>query len=549
MKSIKIFKIITILILGFTVISCEDWLDEQPLDQLSLETFWSSEDDATLALVGVYKFGVWGGPIGIRGDPLDDILGHNHCVWRLMIMSDEGTHKAGRDDRPILVTPEQGFISENWERAYRGIHKANVFLTNIDAVEMDATKKAQYIAEVKFIRAYTYFILNQWWGGVPLVTEELSIQEANTLARSSHEDIVSFVLTELTDAAANLPATRPPSEKGRILKSAALAYKGRLQMAEERWSEAAATYKDIIDLGVHAIDPRFKELFEVSGESSSEIIFSMDRVASIAGNSEYQVWYHDQLYGGYSVINIFQETVDAFGMIDGLPIETSPMYDPNNPYDNRDPRLSASVMLPDYTTWRDQLYSPHPDSTALGVRAGAGRTGYGLKKFTTEDYQGEPFSSSADYIYLRYSEVLLSYLESKLEAGDGITQQLLDETINEVRGREAVNIDPVTETDPDLLREIVRNERRVELLGEPGIRLWDLKRWRIAHTALRGEFHGMKLTNDPENYTDYMVDENGHMFVVDRQSFDEDINYLWPIPLSEIDVNPNLEQNPGYSTD
>lgn len=548
MKSHKLLIILSTIIIGLFTTACEDWLDEQPLDQLSLDTFWATEDDATLALVGVYKYGVWGGPIGIRGDPLDDVLGHNHCVWRLMIMSDEGTHKAGRDDRPILITPTQGFISENWERAYRGIHKANVFLANIGAVEMDAAKKAQYIAEARFIRAYTYFIITQWWGDVPLVKDELSVQEANELTRTPQADVVSFILTELTEAAADLPAVRPASEKGRISKSAALAYKGRLLMAEQRWSEAAATYKEVMDLGVHAIDSRFKELFEVSGESSSEIVFSIDRTASIAGNSEYQVWYHSTSYGGYSVINIFQETVDAFGMIDGLPIGTSPLYDPDNPFENRDPRLYASVLLPDYSVWRGQLHTPHPDKSDIGVKAGAGRTGYGLKKFTTEDYDGEAFSSSADYIYLRYSEVLLSYLESKLEAGDGITQALLDQTINEVRGRESLGVAPVTETDPNLLREIVRNERRVEFLGEPGIRLWDLNRWKIAHTALRGEFHGIKLTDNPSIYTDYKVDENGHLFVVDRQSF-EDHNYLWPIPLSEIDVNPNLVQNPGYTAD
>jgi len=238
--------------------------------------------------------------------------------------------------------------------------------------------------------------------------------------------------------------------------------------------------------------------------------------------------------------------VDAFLMKDGLPIESSPLYDPNNEFDNRDPRLYASILLPNYSIWNGIKYQQHPDSTINGVKAGAGRTGYGLKKFTMDNYKGDGFSSGADQVLVRYAEVLLSYLESKLEAGDGISQALLNETINKVRGRSSVGMPAVTITDPTLLREIVRRERRVEFFGEQAIRLWDITRWKIANTALRGVYRGMKVTNTPATYTAYKVDAKGYLIISERKSFNENINYLWPLPLSELDINKNLKQNPGY---
>ena len=151
---------------------------------------------------------------------------------------------------------------------------------------------------------------------------------------------------------------------------------------------------------------------------------------------------------------------------------------------------------------------------------------------------------------LRYAEVLLSYLEAKIENGDIINQDLLDQTINEIRGREAVMMPMVTETDPAKLTEILRRERRVEFCIERTIRYMDIRRWGIFEEVMNKQFYGMKLTDDPANYTDYSVETSGpmsgHYKVIDKTgSITADMELI-PIPLSEIDINPALEQNPGY---
>ena len=539
MKSIKITVSFFLGILLMALTGCQkNWLDEQPLTQLSGASFWKTESDAMLALTGVYTVGI------------GDRYGFERWRW-IEQATDNGRYKTGGKGTEAVGTferpDETSTIQYNWVAAYQPIYRANVFLANIDKITMDATKKAQFIAEVKFIRANEYFWLLQFYGGVPLITKVLTIPEANSQTRNTRKEIVDFCLTELTAAAADLPPSRPDGERGRILKAAALTLKGRLLMIEKRWPEAAAAFKEIIDLNAHIIDPRFKAIFEEAGEASKEVILSANCVAGLFGTGYFQVNYLPAFYGGFNEFNAFQDLIDAFLMNDGLPIEESPLYDPLNPFANRDPRLYASMFLPEYTVFRGTLYLAHPDLTDIGnIKSLEGATGYGCKKLVTENYTGDVFNSGADIIYIRYSEVLLGYLESKLEAGDPINQVLLDQTINKVRARAEVNMPPVTETDQTKLRDIVRRERRVEFSWEPFMRWMDIHRWGIASQVINKKFYGMKLTNDPAHYTAYPVDATGHLFSIDKTGFYEAKHELWPIPQSEIDIDPNLEQNPGY---
>ena len=202
----------------------KDFLDQQPLAQLSEATFWHSQSDALLALTGIYQ----GSDVGDASYTNDDlILGSD---------TDDSGYKNGGVGviySGYLLPSDAQVVGATWTRAYRTIFRVNYFLENIDKVTMDATLKAQYIAEAKFLRAYEYFYMSVLYGGVPLVTKTLTIDEANNQTRNSLQEIQDFAISELTAAAADLPATRPESEKGRILKGAALGIKGRLLMTQK----------------------------------------------------------------------------------------------------------------------------------------------------------------------------------------------------------------------------------------------------------------------------------------------------------------------------
>ena len=529
-----------LLIIVFGQVGCnKDFLNQQPLAQLSQATFWNSSSDALLALTGIYQ----GSDVGDASYTNDDlILGSD---------TDDSGYKNGAVGliySGYFQASDAQVVGAVWTRAYKAIYRANYFLENIDKVQMDATLKAQYIAEARFLRAYEYFYMSVLYGGVPLVTKTLTIAEANSQTRNTLKEVQDYAISECTAAAADLPAARPDGEKGRILKGAALGIAGRLLMIQQKWPEAAAVYKQIIDLNTYILDPRYKEIFEEAGEGSKEILLSVNCVASLYGNTHNQRNYHPDFYGGYQEDNIYQGLVDAYECTDGLPIGESPLYDPQHPFEHRDPRMYATIFLPGYTVFRGKLFPADPASTKIATLIGATR--YGWKKFVTETYAGDNGSSGDDIILMRYAEVLLGYLESTLESGGAITQSLLDAIINKVRGRSAVNMPAVTETDPDKLRALVQNEDRVEIATEGLIRYMSIRRWGIYQQVINTVFYGMKLTDDPANYTDYKVAKTGpyagHLISLDKTGTVKQGWDLIPIPQSERDINSALTQNPDY---
>ncbi len=538
----SLIKII-ICVCGASILfaSCEnDLLDKQPLDELATENFWTSEEDAELALTGVYDNAIaWSTPSIICEMDQNTDNGINRKV-------NESPFSQG------LITSTLSEIETYWNNSYSHIVACNYFLENIDRVEeMDEDLRSEMIAEVRFLRAFAYYNMSQYWGGVPLVTKVLSMTEANSVTSETKENVVDFVLGELTEIVSDLPSTRSSDEHGRIVKGAALAIKGRLLMSEGQWSEAADTYEDIIGLDVHSIDPDYMELFNGQNEQSSEIIFPRKYLEDEYGNTV-QLYYRPNVDGGWHHLNPFQNLVDAYLCTDGKTIEESELYDPLFPIIKegnyyRDPRLLYTIYYPGISTINGNVYQGHPDSTTVEgdvFTYDSGMSGYCLRKYIDEGYTGDLYNGGSDLPIVRYAEVLLSYLECKIKNNDEITQSLLDNTINLIRTRESVDMPTVQETDPDKLWEILKRERRVELAWE-GLRYWDLIRWGEAVEELNGPVYGIRITDDPENYSgEYSIGSNGHYYVTDLTFSETDLP--WPFPQAELDINTNLEQKDNW---
>lgn len=336
----------------------------------------------------------------------------------------------------------------------------------------------------------------------------------------------------------------PASEFGRASKQAVLGYLGRAQLGDSKFKEAAATYKQIIDFGDHSIDPDYESLFNGTNENSPEIILSVLFIPDLASNGILQHAF-PAVRGGWHIINPLGSLVESYEFTDGTPFSfEDPRYNPDDVRVNRDPRLGYTVLV-NGEQFGNATYVTHPDSVnsidQLTTTRQATRTGFGIKKFMLESFAGDLTNSGIDLPLIRYAEVLLSYLEAKLEAGDPIDQGLLDVTINQVKGQASVNMPPVTETNPDALRTILRRERRNELALE-GIRYWDLIRWRTAHEVLQGNFYGGSFPNAENLRQDGdVVDPYSRWFVTEK-NFRKDMDYQWPIPQSEININPNLAE-------
>jgi hypothetical protein len=264
-----------------------------------------------------------------------------------------------------------------------------------------------------------------------------------------------------------------------------------------------------------------------------------------------------------------RELADRFPMIDGLPIDQSPMYDPAPPqitysdystgadptvvtlgeYANRDPRFYGTILFPG-GEFNGQIYNSYP-SCSSGAPEGycsptSDRilltdynntyTGYIAQKYVTPVDQPDPWNSGLNMIKMRYADVLLMYAEAKAELGqlDGTVNAVL----NEIRDRAGLptNVDVTGMAQADAI-DWIRNERIIELAWE-GLHLADIKRWGTAEDVMNGPVHGIQI-----------ADANMNFAPVPGQwirSFAAPRDYLWPIPASERDLNPNLGQNPGY---
>ena len=525
----KIFILYTLLAIGFT--SCnDDFLEVAPGDKLTDVSFWKTEDEATNALTGVYA------TLSERGS-VWSIL--NTYLFASSTMTDDATGTYDGFQNGSVESTDNS-VKDLYKEIYTSIRVCNVFLANIDRPEMDENLRARFIAEARFIRAYHYSILRNNWGGVPLVVTPLTISQLK-VPRSTAAEITAFISSELTEAAEDLPTSYGASDLGRATKGAALTLKARTLLYAGNYPEAATAAQDVMALGYDLFQDGTGEgylnLHQKPNEDNVEVIFSVRYnkpdtfhyyLARVYANN------HVIAGGETGAVKISQSFVDAFETTDGKAIDDgTSIFDPNNEFNNRDPRLNMAVFKKGDMLSGSPLTGPSVDA--------ANNTGYYARKLIQDaDYTGWG-RYDRDIILMRYAEVLLIFAEANIESGS-INQSVLD-AINDVRARaynttraDVGNYPAITTTSQSELREIVRRERRVELGMEHGdFRLNDIRRWKIAETVLNGEMKGAK-------------DAAGDYRFIRDLSFDASKHYLWPIPQREIDlVGPDiLDQNPGY---
>ncbi|MCK9342530.1 MAG: RagB/SusD family nutrient uptake outer membrane protein [Massilibacteroides sp.] len=517
------------------ITSCD--MERSPLDQFSTTTFWDSPDNAELALTGCYKASnVYNSSGFVR-----DWWAYNGMIF-MDFASDNAYDRRGDNSgyfRMVNGTLQSNnaHVRDYWKVSYAKISRCNIFLDGMETnFTGDAAKGTQWIGEARFIRATQYFYLSQYFQNVPLVTKPFEdTQDANNVALSSKAEIVTFVIDELKKSVEEL-ASYSVEGRAHANKQAALAFLGRMYLAEKRFTEAAEVYKQIIDMGENDIDPDYASIFTDENEASTENIFSSQYLQDLAGSALPQHCWPAQ-DGGWCIMCPLGDLFESYQFTDGTDFDfNSPLYDSSNLTENRDPRLGYTLIT-NKSMFRGKEYICDPDAkTSDRVMGGqTTQTGFLMRKFSNESYSGNMQRYGGDVPVIRYAEVLLSYLEAKLEAGDAITQDLLDATINKVRGRASVNMPPITETNSSLLRPILRNERRVEMALE-GTRLWDLFRWHTAIEELNGDVWGCPFPDAVRKSN--KEDAYGRWYVSSRQFRESD--YKWPIPQTEQDINPNL---------
>lgn len=508
-------------------------LDKAPYDRETDLTFWEDSTSALSVLNTCY----------IYLESMDEIVFSEGMTDNAYVKRPSGyTQSIGNGS----YSTADDYVYSVWSSRYSGIFYCNQLLNNIDKVpNLDESLKNRYKGEAMVIRAYHYYELYTKFGDVPYTTKVMTIEESQTIERTDKDEVVANIIDDLDEVINNdyLPESYDSSNKGRITSWAAKSLKAMVELFEGNWSEVKSITDDIINNGGFSLFPSYSGLFEIANENNSEVILDEQYRPT---SREHNIMYYliPPSLGGYSMIAPLQELVDSYIMLNGKEItEEGSGYDPNNPYENRDPRMAATIIYTgNYYTLADgtnTVIDCNSGRDAYGGESDCTPTGYYVKKWWDNTYRANLYSG-LNPILIRYADILLMNAEASAQLGS-FDESVWDNTIKPIRQRAGFTdtgaLDFPSGKTNDQLLQIIRQERRAEFAFE-GKRHKDIIRWRIAENVLNGWCHGF--------YTGEVVGtDNGYVRIESRQ-FDASKHYLWPIPQHDIDLNKNLSQNPNW---
>lgn len=516
------------IVLCYVFASCSKDLNTQPLDSVSTGNYWKTVSDATKAVDNAYRY-------------LGDV---DNRMFLSCATDDSYSWSNWPSDVQYAgngsATAGTGIFDHFWQSLYQMIAAANDVIDNIDNdAALSAAQNAQLKSEARFIRAFGYQQLIGFYGNVPLVTHVLQTSEFN-MARTSQDSVAQFIVNELTEIATILPQSYAAADYGRVTKGAALALKARVLLLQGNYADAATAAKAVIDLNSYSMDNDYVSLFNGTNKQSKEIIFAAQYLKNTY-TSAMATWIGGPTIGGGSQVVPLQGLVDAYECTDGKTIEQSTLYDASKPFDNRDPRLKWTVILPGSVLNGNVIDITKSGSIDALGKNNASFSGYYYKKYIPADISGDWSNNSYnDVVLIRYAEVLLTYAEAKIESNQ-IDQSVYD-AINLVRQRAGIMpaVTSATNGSQASLRDLVRRERHVEFPLDD-LRLFDIRRWKIGAQVMNGTAYGI-LNDFDATRADY-----GKHVVVEQRSFNTGRDYLWPVPQSQLVVNSNLlPQNEGW---
>lgn len=529
LKNILTYSLLSILIL--TSGGCvEDFLNFFPEDKITSANFPENEDDIELLLNGLYG--------QLRENEL-----YNQGLFAFGVLDGTTPNSFNWGNLPVtkvgngqLSATDGGIVNFRWTRAYAIIYRANYLIQALEEVELDTDSKTMYEGEARFLRGLAYATLVESYGGVPIILDAISTEEARSIARNTAEETWAQAISDYDFAIANLGTDAP--KVGRATKGAAMAMKMRAYLYQNKFDEVLTLANQMIDMGKYSLFPSYEGLFKLENENNQEVIFD---VQYIRGENS-QGTRLDQFTGtgtgswtrGTRYVPT-EDLVNAYERIDGA----SGKYfeseiDLDNPYDGWDPRLGFTVVV--------------PGSYILGYRfpnylypGGAfNHPGNRIKHISTRKYRVAneadlPPADQSDLnnIVIRYADVLLAKAEALIETDGNVDEAIA--LVNRIRTeREDVKITSLPMgLSREVAREKLRHERRIEFALE-GLYWMDIKRWHKLDGFLN------------DIYPVEVRDHNGSVIETKfPDGYKEHFNLL-PIPNSELSLNRKLEQNPGW---
>lgn len=572
------------LILPGSFMACQkDFLDRKPLTEISELDVWTDPNLTKVFVVRMYEQ-----------------MDHGFAEVMISSLTDESRfihdYNTARVLQGNIGPDEHGALWNfaNWGKFYGVIRTTNMYLENYEQVPFSSEEeKTQLTGEVHFMRAYNYFMLSRMYGGVPIITTTFGLDDNESIQavnRNSFEETVDFIVEECDKA---IEMTQESTPSGVVNKSAARALKSRVLLyaasdlhnqsgnsnaligyvggdRAARWTRARQAALDIIESGRFSLysnleDPAENYANIFLDKQNGETIFAKNFDRELLGTQ------HD-LYNGPNGYNNWggnvplQNMVDVYQLQDGTPFNWNNPQHKAAPYEDRDPRFYATILY-NGAPWKKRAANgigldpvgviqtaqfEYWDGKNVQTRWGLDTrnspieswngtySGYYLRKFMDIDLDAQFIRGDQDWIYFRYAEVLLNYVEACIELGQEEEAKTYLKMVRERAGMPGSTVDAASGS---TLEELYRYERRVELAYE-GHRFFDARRWMTAEDEFSEPAQGIsiygKLQPDRETLVYTYTVEN-----IQDRSFPVKM-YFAPIPVAEIRKNPNIDQNPSY---
>lgn len=484
MKNIN-FKILTLLVLGLSLNSCEEDLNVHPNDVQNINDFLKDPNNAVQLVNGVYNKQLdynmysfsWMGITSITSDDAD----------KGSTPSDSGTDKGKMDN--LTFSASDISFSDVWQGRYQGINRANTAIFYLDQFAIDTALKNRLVGETKFLRALFYFDLVRCFGGVPIVTSQIDINNTEVInnvvfVRKTKEETYAQIEEDLLDAIDKLPlkSAYNSNDLGRATKGAAQALLAKAYLYQEKWQQAFDMSGEVIASGQYALLPNYADVWKEVGENKSESIYEVQATLT-------------QGLIDYTNVQGPRGTPDL-----GWGFNT-PSLNLANSYEAGDLRKNATIMFVPGVLW-DGFIAP---TTWNNPR-------YNYKAYQSsiaESWDGNRGETAKNFRILKYSDILLIRAESGFHVG--MTSESVDR-INDIRLR--AGLAAVT----SVTLQSIWKERRAEMAMEHD-RWFDIVRTGQAQSAM----------------------------AADGKTFTVGVHELFPIPQDQIIASSGkLIQNPGY---
>lgn len=476
-----------------------------------------------------------------------------------------------------------------WTGNFTGIRKCNMFLTNAkEYVVGNPATYNRYMAEARLLRAIFHFELIRYYGAVPIIGDDsqgkpivfnVDRPEEMNMERTPPAEALKWVADQC-DMVKNILSFRPEDERidlNRVTGAVAYALKSRALLYRASplnntannatyWAEAAQAARDFIAINSAQVAPSrpyalvntgkplqdYYDCFAMNPVNNNEYMMTFEPWSSRTPETELTPCGFSGAITSAGRTNPTQNLVDCYETKNGLPIDQDPTYDPQKPYDNRDPRLDQAIFHHG-SMWgnvqqgeRRAVDVSYPAGKDFKELHGGTLTGYYLKKFVNEISFKVPSTPIHGWPLYRYGEILLNAAEAVNEAeGPANAYQY----INQIRAR--VGMPPYSGMTQAQLRERIQNERRIELCFEDH-RFFDERRWKIFEGQSQDSEVGKPLRLQYWNLYGVQVTNPGPVFTIKRadtyptRAFNSPKNYLFPLLDAEVKRAPKLGQNPGW---